>query len=239
MEIIDVKKSFGESVKSRRALLGLSQEKLAERANLHRTYISDVERGSRNVSLENIERLARALEISMPALFPKHQPAGEKVVPGKDGGGYWNLVDVLLVEDNPVDVELTLGAFKKSRLANSVQVVGDGEAALDYLFCRGRFADLKTENRPQVVLLDLNLPKLSGLEVLRQVRADKKTRSLSVVVLTVSQRSADVDECLRLGADAYIVKPVDLHNLCRTTPLLKLDWALIKATPAPRLELRA
>jgi CheY-like chemotaxis protein len=202
---------------------GFSQETLAELANLHRTYISDVERGARNLSLESITRLAQALDVSVAALFPADGTNGKD----KPGWGR-NLVEILLVEDNPDDVEMTLQAFKQARFANHVAVVTDGQQALDYLFCRGKFARRKPSGRVQVVLLDLNLPKVSGWEVLRQIKADMRTARTPVVILTVTNDHYSVTECRRLGAENYIVKPVNFQRLMKVTPQLKLDWALVK-----------
>lgn len=224
MRKIDVKKVFGAAVRVWRNQLGISQEELAERADLHRTYVSDVERGSRNVSLENIERLARALEISVPALFPGSNEqtnipkSSNERVP----------VDVLLVEDNPDDVELTLQAFKKARFTNRIHIASNGVDALDYLFCRGKHAARRSTEYPQVILLDLNLPKINGLEVLRRIKAEKRTKSIPVVILTVSDDNYDITECRRLGAENYIVKPVNFQRLSQATPRLNLDWALVK-----------
>ena len=221
----DVKKKFGNSVKVLRGRLGISQEVLAERAGLHRTYVSDVERGARNLSLESISRLARALEVSAATLFPQELQIENR------GGSLVNdhdFVDVLLVEDNPDDAELALHAFKQARFANRIKVAADGEDALDYLFGRGQYANRLSEARPQIILLDLNLPKVSGLEVLRQIKADKRTTKLHVVVLTGSDNSCDIAECRRLGAESYIVKPVNIERLIAVTPQLKLYWALIK-----------
>ena len=216
----EFKKSFGASVRSRRHQLGLSQEALAERADLHRTYVCDVERGVRNLSLQSIEKLASALDTSVAALFPEAEAQGEET------GA--TCVEILLVEDNPDDVTLTLHAFKKARFTNRVNVVRDGAEALDYIFCRGAFAQRNPGENPSVILLDLNLPKASGLEVLRQLRAEKRTRQIPTIILTVSQKDADITECQQLGAAAYIVKPVDFQKLSHVTPLLKLDWALLK-----------
>jgi CheY-like chemotaxis protein/DNA-binding Xre family transcriptional regulator len=223
---IDFKKMFGASVRGWRNQLGISQEELAERANLHRTYVSDVERGSRNISLENIEKLARALDISVSALFPERQFVTNLRTPDLRGEG--SLVDVLLVEDNPDDVELTLRAFKKARFANQVEVVADGAAALDYVFCEGAYAGRKPEDHPQVILLDLDLPKVNGLEVLSRMKADKRTRDLPVIILTISDDAYDIGECRRLGADNYIVKPVNFQRLIQATPELNLHWGLFK-----------
>ena len=225
---IDFKKIFGASVRDRRKKLGISQESLAERASLHRTYVSDVERGSRNISLETIERLARALEVSITTLFPASGSGRSPSLPNASNAHYGNLVEVLLVEDNPDDVELTLRAFKKACFANRVQVVSDGEMALDHVFCRGEFAGRQTGENPQIILLDLDLPKVSGLEVLRQIKADIRTRKLPVVILTISDDTYDITECRRLGADNYIVKPVNFQRLSQATPGLNLQWALLK-----------
>lgn len=226
----DIKKSFGSSVKGWRQQLGFSQEELAERADLHRTYISDVERGARNLSLESINKLARALDISVSALFPPEDAElttnGSGVEAGSKSGR--RVVDILLVEDSANDIELTMQAFKKARFANRVQVAHDGEEALDYVFRRGKFAIRPETEHPQVILLDLKLPKMSGIEVLRTIKADKRTANMSVVVLTVSEDSNDIAECMRLGADNYIVKPVNFARLSQTTPSLNLEWMLLK-----------
>ena len=230
MPKIDVKKVFGKSVRGRRNTLGISQEKLAERANLHRTYISDIERGARNLSLESMERLARALEISVSALFPESELKKGRAIAANSRGK--DLVDILLVEDSADDVELTLHAFKRARFANRVHVVRDGAEALDYIFSKGKYAAQQSLERPHVVLLDLKLPKVSGLEVLRCMKADKQTSKIPVIILTVSDDSHDITECRRLGAENYIVKPVDFQRLSEVTPQLNLNWALLKPSEA-------
>jgi len=229
---LDVKKTFGASVRSLRNLLGISQEALAERADLHRTYVSDVERGMRNLSLESIDRLARALDVSASALFPQPEFNAVGMTAGNGHGGH--LVDILLVEDNPDDVELTLDAFKQARFTNRVNVVRDGAEALDYIFCDGENAGRGGHVRPQIILLDLKLPKVSGLEVLRRVKSDRRTRDIPVVVLTISKDGQDMAECRRLGADNYILKPVDFQRLSRSTPQLNLNWALLKPPEGKR-----
>jgi CheY-like chemotaxis protein len=213
----NVKKLFGAAIRRQRIELDFSQEELAERAGLHRTYISDVERGARNLSLESIERLARALEISVSTLFAR---AG-------NGTGREQLVEILLVEDDPRDAELTVRAFRKARISNVVHVARDGAEALEFLF--GTDADGHHHRPlPVVILLDLNLPKIDGLEVLRRIRADKRTQKIPVIVLTVSDRDGDIAACRQLGAESYIVKPVGFHNFSEVTPQLRLDWALKK-----------
>jgi CheY-like chemotaxis protein len=214
----DIKKRFGTSVKFWRHQLGISQEALAERAGVHRTYVCDVERGSRNVSLEVIEKLSRALQVSTASLFPNRRAkASGRVLAGKE------LVEILFVEDNADDATLTMCALKEARLANHVELVRDGAAALDFLFCRGKYAWRQPHQMPDLVLLDLNLPKVSGLEVLRQMKSHPETRSIPVVVLTVSRRSVDVADSQRLGAKAYIVKPVSFQNFSEVVPKLNLQ----------------
>jgi CheY-like chemotaxis protein/DNA-binding XRE family transcriptional regulator len=223
---IDIKKIFGASVKTWRSQLGFSQEELAERSDLHRTYISDVERGARNLSLESICKLAHALDISISDLFPPDFKI-ERLFAPKGSGRERKLMDVLLVEDNADDADLALHAFKQARFANEIHVVRDGVEALDYLFCRGAYVGRPATEDPQLILLDLNLPKMSGLEVLRRIKSEKRTRSIPVIVLTVSQKDSDVAECEQLGVKTYIVKPLDFQRLSRVTPQLSLDWGLL------------
>jgi CheY-like chemotaxis protein len=225
MPIIVAKKSFGCSVKACRKQLGISQEELAERADLHRTYVSDVERGTRNLSLQSIGRLARALETSVASLFPQSELPRERPVTGSGHGE--DLVDILLVENNDNDVELTLQAFKNARFTNRIHVLSDGEEALDYFFDENTAARPATDH-PHIILLDLKLPKVSGLEVLRRLKADRQTRMIPVVILTVSEDNCDIAECRRLGAENYIVKPVDFQTLIQATPQLNLNWALFR-----------
>lgn len=228
----EIRTHFATSVKRWRRHRGLSQEELAERADLHRTYISDVERGARNLSLESIDKLARALEISVPILFadPAAYDSVDRGAAGKNELPSTEFVDILLIEDNPDDVELTLQAFKRARFVNSVRVARDGAEALDLFFGKGAFADHIKDARHQIVLLDLNLPKVNGIEVLRRLKADKRTCNISVVVLTISDKDRDISECEKLGAAAFITKPVSFQGLSKVTPELCLVWALIKPT---------
>ena len=225
---------FGAAVRNQRFRLGLSQEELAERADLHRTYIAGIEGGGRNITLKNIAKLAKALEVSTAALLATDTDNLTQRGGRSQNFGTGRIVDILLVEDNADDVELTLQAFREMRIANRVQVVADGEMALNYLFCTGAYADRAGEDPPQVILLDLQLPKISGLEVLRRIKRDSRTRNIPVIVLTASQKSQDIAESRRLGAQTYIVKPVDFYNFSQVTPQLRLQWALFNPTPRVR-----
>ncbi len=226
---------FGASVRSLRFRLGLTQEELAERADLHRTYIAGIEGGARNVSLKTVDKLARALEVSIAALLSPSSEAAPQAGAARRDEPTGRFVDILIVEDSRTDLELALQAFKQANISNPVHVVYDGAEALDFLFCKGRYASRKLENRPHVVLLDLNLPKISGVEVLRRIKSDERTRKIPVVVLTGSRTDGDIAECRRLGAQTYIVKPLGFDNFSRVTPQLSLRWALLEPAVASRL----
>jgi CheY-like chemotaxis protein len=142
-----------------------------------------------------------------------------------------NEVEILLVEDNPNDVELTLRALKKNHLANRVVVVTDGEEALDFIFARGQYNNRKIEDGPKVILLDLKLPKVDGLEVLRAVKGDPRTKVIPVVVLTSSNEERDILESYHLGVNSYIVKPVDFDKFIEAVNSLGLYWLLLNQPP--------
>ncbi len=138
---------------------------------------------------------------------------------------------ILLVEDNPDDVELTRRALKKSRVANELVVARDGVEALDYLFATGSFAGRVTNDMPSLVLLDLKLPKVDGLEVLKRLRADKRTNLLPIVILTSSKEQRDLVEGYRLGANSYIRKPVDFTQFVEAIQELQLYWLVLNQPP--------
>ena len=138
---------------------------------------------------------------------------------------------VLLVEDNLDDIELTMRAFKKNNIANEIFVVKDGEVALDYLFCKGKHANRDAQAYPQVILLDLKLPKIDGLEVLRRVRADDRTKLLPVVILTSSKEEQDLINGYKLGANSYIRKPVEFEKFVEAIRQLGLYWLILNEAP--------
>jgi two-component system, response regulator len=139
---------------------------------------------------------------------------------------------ILLVEDSLDDVELTLRAFQKSKILNEIVVVNDGVEALDYLFSTGKYAARETKANPEVILLDLKLPKIGGLEVLRRLRADERTRRIPVVVLTSSNEERDVLTSYNLGANSFVRKPVDFAQFVEAARQLGLYW-LVTNEPAP------
>jgi len=142
-----------------------------------------------------------------------------------------NEVEVLLVEDNPSDAELTLRALKKQNLANKLFHVKDGAEAIDFLFSQGAYADRRVKNGPKVVLLDLKLPKVDGIEVLRRIKSDDRTKKIPVVVMTSSREDRDLNECYQLGVNGYVVKPVEFEDFARAVSQLGCYWLLLNETP--------
>ncbi len=142
-------------------------------------------------------------------------------------------VEILLVEDNEADVELTLHALRHNNLANKIQVVRDGEEALDFIFCRGPHSDRSFERAPKLILLDLKLPKVDGLEVLRQVKNDARTKAIPVVILTSSKEEKDMVNGYHLGVNSYIQKPVDFDQFREMVQQLGLYWWLVNEPPPP------
>lgn len=140
-------------------------------------------------------------------------------------------VEILLVEDNPTDAELAIRALKKNNLANNLVWVKDGAEALDFIFATGVYAQRSPEHGPKVILLDLRLPKVDGMEVLRRVKDDERTRTIPVVVLTSSKEDRDVAESYKLGVNSFISKPVEFDAFAKTVAELGLYWLLVNRPP--------
>ncbi len=140
-------------------------------------------------------------------------------------------VDILLVEDNATDAELAMRALRKHNLANSIAWVKDGAEALDFIFAKGAFASRSIQDPPKVILLDLHLPKVSGMDVLRQVKSDERTRIIPVVVLTSSKEERDITDSYQLGVNSYISKPVEFEEFVKVVAELGLYWMLVNKSP--------
>jgi two-component system response regulator len=145
-----------------------------------------------------------------------------------------NSVEVLLVEDNLYDAELTIRELQKHNMANYLLHVSDGEAALDFIFARGRFAGNRDIGfPPKIVLLDIQMPKINGIEVLQKIKADERTKAVPVVILTSSKEDPDIRKCYGLGANSYIVKPVNFERFAEAIKNLGFYWLLLNQPPAP------
>ena len=140
-------------------------------------------------------------------------------------------VEILLVEDNPSDVKLAMYAFQKNNIANSVKVLRDGAEALEYVFCTGRYLERKGHGQPKVILLDLKLPLVDGLEVLRRIKSDPETRAIPVVVMTSSSEDRDMVDSYQLGVNGYVQKPVDFEQFTEAVRQLGMFWLLVNKIP--------
>jgi len=143
-----------------------------------------------------------------------------------------NVVEILLAEDNPNDVRLTLHALRNYNLTNNIHVVRDGAEALDFIFCTGEYAQRNMAQPPKVILLALQLPLVTGLEVLQQIKTDERTRLIPVVVLTSSREERDIVDSYRLGVNSYITKPVDFEQFTEAVRALGMYWALLNQAPS-------
>ena len=173
---------FGAVVRECRHRLGITQEELAWRADLHRTYLADIERGKRNVTLRTVANLAKTLQVPVENLFAHVAARPKTALSAGAATARTEVQNILLVEHNAADAGRIARAFKRAKL----RIVGDAEAGLDYLFGTGRYAKRKPV-RPQLILLDLHLPRMSGMEFLQRIKGDERTRDIPVVVLTASE----------------------------------------------------
>lgn len=232
-EGMDVRKSFGKVVKEARLARFWSQDLLATRSRLHRTYITDIERGMRNLTFENIAKLAEGLGIPIAELFP------DEAAESRDGGAVARPLsggessDILMVAENGLETGRTLAVFRHARLANRVRVVHTAAGALDYIFGRGGEKDRGKPVLPVAILLDLNLPRGSGIEMLRSIMGNPRTRDIKVVVLASSFSQEAAREALRLGAAGCIVKPVTFQNFNQVMSRLAFSWTLLKSDKVP------
>jgi two-component system, response regulator len=225
----DIPRLLGAAVRERRARLGLSQEEVAFRSDLHRTYVADIERGARNPSLRSIAKLAKALQVTVAELFhhigasegTREEPQCRLPAP----------VDILLAEDDPNDADLAVRALRKCNFSNRIYIVQSGHEAVEFIFNLGRYSQERTGNDPLVLLLNLGLPGLNGIDVLRHVRDDERTRHMPVLVMTSSDSQRDLEESRRFGVRHYITKPVDFTKFTQIMPHIGLHWLLVKQPP--------
>lgn len=140
-------------------------------------------------------------------------------------------IEILLIEDNMNDAELTIRALKKNNLANKLVHLKDGAEAIDFIFAEGNYSGRKVENVPKVILLDLKMPKVNGIEVLKKIKADERTKKIPVVILTSSKEDPDIQECYRLGVNSYVVKPVQFEQFVKSVSELGLYWMILNQPP--------
>lgn len=136
-------------------------------------------------------------------------------------------VELLLVEDNPNDAELIIRALKKNNIGNSIAHLKDGEEAIDYVFAKGKYSDRRIEDCPKVILLDLKMPKVNGLEVLKALKSDERTKSIPVIIMTSSKENSDIAQSYKLGVNSYVVKPVNFENFSKAAAEVGFYWLLI------------
>ncbi|MHB1105656.1 MAG: response regulator [Lutibacter sp.] len=140
-------------------------------------------------------------------------------------------IEILLIEDNMNDAELTIRALKKNNLANKLVHLKDGAEAIDFIFAKGNYSGRKVENVPKIILLDLKMPKVNGIEVLKKIKADERTKKIPVVILTSSNEDPDIQECYRLGVNSYVVKPVQFEQFVKAVSELGLYWMILNQPP--------
>ena len=218
--LTETEAGFGSAIKTARNLLGLSQRALAERAQLSPSEVSEVERGARDPSLKSIVQLARALDDSMDPRIPtgRQQFRGTET-PDQEIAA----VDILLVEHDTRVVNQALRAFQTAPFTSRIHVVSDGARALAYLAGHGKYSRRFPAGSPDVMLLDLNLPNVSGMEVLRSIQGDGRTAGIYIVILANGDDDRYLSEFQRLGADDYAVKPVNFHRLSQTISNLNFN----------------
>lgn len=221
-QLTNLESDFGSAVKAGRRALGITQEELAWRADLHRTYIADIEGGRRNITLRSIAALASALQIPIAALVPA--TTTKKDVASK-------LMEILIVENDAADAELVVRSLAKANVSNPIRVLCDEAEALDFLLGLGVYAK-KRPALPGLILLDLQVSKISAFDVLARIKAERRTRKIPVVVMIDSQQDAVIRECIRMGVESCILKPVDFECLVGATPKLGFRWALLRPDQA-------
>lgn len=220
-----LQKWLGMVVRLLRKQLGITQEELAWRSKMHRTYIADIERGARNVTLRSIENLAKALQVTVGNLL-SYASAPEQLALGQTSlKSSRRAEEILLIEDNVADATMTQRAFRLAKMTNPLRILQDAEGGWDYLCGIGQYTS-NGPTHPALILLDLNLPGISGLEFLRRLKDDLRMKDIPVAVLTISRSDRMIIECSRLGVVNYIVKPLSFESLVQVTPALNLHLTL-------------
>ena len=217
-----VQARLGGAVRAHRQRLGITQEELAWRADMHRTYIADIERGVRNITLRSIINLAAALQVSVSVLLAE---PGEQVPAAEVGAR-----EILVVEPDAAEAEVLVRTLTEANVKNPITVVRDGPEAFEHLAGRDAAKGRAPAPGPQLILLEANLPKGSGLDVLRRLKSEDATKDIPVAILSAQRDDRLAQECARLGAEQLLVKPVAFEKLAQIIPKLRLHWALVGRT---------
>ncbi|MHB1048604.1 MAG: response regulator [Bacteroidota bacterium] len=228
-----LRRYVGYTIRDIRIEKNFTQEEVANRSGLHRTYITDVERGHRNISIESFEKIAAALQTPLSVFFERCEEKRSQPLHLVNVSHTQNLraphpIEILIVEDDPNFVELSLHAFQMANVRNVIHVARDGTEALDCIFATGSYETRKSLPPPSLILLDLKLPKVDGLEVLSRIRSNESTKHIPVIVMTASQSAEDVSRCERLGVQQYLTKPISFGVFSGIAASIGLQWLLLE-----------
>ena len=228
-----LRRYVGYTIRDIRLELNFTQDELANRAGLHRTYITDGERGHRNISIESIEKIAAALQTPLSVIFERCEEKRSQPLQLVNTARHQNLraphpIEILLIEDDPNFVELSLHAFKMANVRNVIHVARDGIEALDCIFATGSYESRKSLPPPSLILLDLKLPKVDGLEVLSRIRTNDSTKHIPVIVMTSSQSAEDISRCESMGVQQYLTKPISFGMFSSIAASIGLQWLLLE-----------
>ena len=223
----------GAVIRDARLELNYTQEELAGQSGLHRTYITDVETGKRNISIESLEKIAAALNTPLSTLFQKleekrTQPLQLVHRVRLNKAPVTRQIEILLVDDDISFIELTLHSFREANLKNVVHIARDGAEALEFIFATGDYENRKSLLTPSLIFLDLKLPKISGIEVLSKIRSNKKTKDIPVIITTSSQSTSDFIKINELGIKYYLTKPINFSELTNIVASYGLQWLLLE-----------
>lgn len=223
----------GAVIRDARWELDFTQEELASRSGLHRTYITDVETGKRNISIESLEKIAAALNTPLSTLFQKleekqTQPLHLVHRVPLNKTPVTRQIEILLVDDDISFIELTLHSFREANLKNVVHVARDGAEALEFIFATGDYENRKPPLTSLLIFLDLKLPKISGIEVLSKIRSSESTKDIPVIITTSSQSTSDFIKINELGIKYYLTKPINFSELTNIVSSYGLQWLLLE-----------
>jgi len=228
-----LRRYVGYTIRDIRLEMNFTQEEVANRSGLHRTYITDVERGHRNISIESIEKIAAALQTPLSVIFERCEEKRTQPLHLVNIARHQNTraphpIEILIIEDDPNFVELALHAFQMANVRNVIHVARDGAEALDCIFAAGSYETRKSLPPPSLILLDLKLPKIDGLDVLSKIRSNESTKHIPVIVMTASHSADDISRCEKLGVQQYLTKPISFGVFSTIAASIGMQWLLLE-----------